>query len=256
MKKVTVMIQARTGSTRFPKKTLSLVENKPMIWHIVNRLKTVKQIEQIALITTQKENDKVFLDLAKEEKIFGFAGDENDLLDRHFQCAKLIDADPIIRVTSDCPLIDPNVVERMLEIFLSNDYDYMSNVIKPSFPDGLDVEIFTLNALNIAVKNAKLNSEREHVFPYFVNNPQKFKLFNFENNTDLSSYRWTVDYESDLEFVREIYSKMKPKNVFFMSDILKILMKYPNISKINSGISRNEGYEKSLQTDTDSLNNV
>ena len=130
----------------------------------------------------------------------------------------------------------------MLEIFLANDFDYMSNTIKPTFPDGLDVEIFTTSALSIAVQNARLDSEREHVSPYFVNNPEKFKLFNFENDADLSFNRWTVDYERDLEFIREIYSKMKPKLVFSMNDILKILMKNPDISKINEGHSRNEGW--------------
>ena len=238
------MIQVRTGSTRFPRKTLSIIEDKLMIWHIINRLKTVKKIEQIVLITTTEEDDKIFLELAEKEKILGFAGDENDLLNRHFEYAKIIDADPIIRITSDCPLVDPKIVEKMLEIFLANDFDYMSNTIKPTFPDGLDVEIFTASALSIAVQNARLDSEREHVSPYFVNNPEKFKLFNFENDADLSFNRWTVDYERDLEFIREIYSKMKPKLVFSMNDILKILMKNPDISKINEGPSRNEGWQK------------
>ena len=250
------MIQVRTGSTRFPRKTLSIIEDKLIIWHIINRLKTVKKIEQIALITTTKEDDKIFLELAEKEKIIGFAGDENDLLNRHFQCAKIIDADPIIRITSDCPLVDPKIVEKMLEIFLTNDFDYVSNIIKPSFPDGLDVEIFSIHALSIAVQNARLDSEREHVSPYFVNNPEKFKLFNFENDADLSFNRWTVDHERDLEFIREIYSKMKPKLVFSMNDILKILMKHPNISKINEGHSRNEGWQKSLQNDTKFFNDV
>ena len=165
-KKITVLIQARTGSSRLPRKVLAEIENKKLIWHVINRVKHIKSVEQIALITTTNKDDQILLDIAEENGILGFAGDEFDVLNRHFQCAKKINADPIIRITSDCPLIDPYIVEDMLTIFLKNDYDYVSNVTPPTFPDGLDTEIFSFNTLEKAVHEAKLASEREHVTPY------------------------------------------------------------------------------------------
>jgi spore coat polysaccharide biosynthesis protein SpsF (cytidylyltransferase family) len=248
-KKVTVMIQTRTGSMRLPKKSLALIEKKPMIWHVVNRVKKIKNVEQIALITTRKKIDKILLEIAKKYGIMGYAGDVNDLLNRHYQCAIKIDADPIIRITSDCPLIDPKIVEKVLKFYLDNDYDYVSNIIEPSFPDGLDVEVFSLNALKKAVKNAKLSSEREHMSPYFTKNPNKFKLYNIKNKKNLSHMRWTVDQKQDLTFVRKIYAKMKPKTIFSMKEILKIISEDPELQNINKGIKRNEGYTKSLKND-------
>src|SRR3989304_8006572 len=134
-KKITVMIQARTGSTRFPSKTLAKIENKPMMWHIINRVKKIKSVEQIALITTRKKTDKVLLKIAEKNNIFGFTGDTHDLLNRHYQCALKIDADPIIRITSDCPLTDPQLVEKILQFYLDHNYDYVTNTISPTYPD-------------------------------------------------------------------------------------------------------------------------
>mgnify|MGYP003999349241 CR=1 FL=1 len=248
-KKITVMIQARTGSTRFPKKTLAKINNKPMIWYVINRVKMIKSVEQIALITTRKKSDKILLKIAKENNIIGFSGDVHDLLSRHYECALKINADPIIRITSDCPLTDPKLVEKILKFYLNNNYDYVSNVIKPSYPDGLDIEIFSLSALKKAVKNAKLMSEREHITPYFIKNSNKFKLYNIENKKNLSHLRWTVDQIEDIKFIRKIYSKMKPKTIFSMNDILKIICNEPKLQKINQKYNRNEGYAKSLKND-------
>jgi spore coat polysaccharide biosynthesis protein SpsF (cytidylyltransferase family) len=248
-KKITVMIQARTGSTRFPRKTLAKIENKPMMWHIINRVKKIKSVEQIALITTRKKTDKVLLKIAEKNNIFGFTGDTHDLLNRHYQCALKIDADPIIRITSDCPLTDPQLVEKILQFYLDHNYDYVTNTISPTYPDGLDVEIFSFSALKRANRYATLQSEREHVFPYFTKNPKKFKLYNYENKIDLSHLRWTVDQKEDLKFVRQIYSRMKPKTIFYMKDVLKLLKKEPKLLTINKGIKRNEGFAKMLKYD-------
>ena len=248
-KKITVMIQARTGSSRLPSKVLTKIENEPMIWHVINRAKKIKSVQQITLITTRNKNDKILLKIAKDNGIIGFSGDAHDVLNRHYQCALRYDADPIIRITSDCPLIDPNVVEEILQFYLTHDYDYVSNTIIPTYPDGLDTEIFSFTALKRCVMNAKWNSEREHVTPYMKNNPEKFKIFNYENKKDLSRFRWTVDEKRDLQFVRAIYSKMKPKTIFSMQEILKIISKNPNLLKINNDIIRNEGYFKSLKND-------
>ena len=243
-KKITVMIQARTGSSRLPNKVLEKIENKPMIWHVINRVKQIKSVQQIVLITTQEKSDKVLLNIAEEEGVIGFAGNADDVLDRHFQCALNIDADPIIRITSDCPLIDPFLVEDILQFYLANDFDYVSNTIIPTYPDGLDTEIFSFSTLEKLIDHVKLPSEREHVTTSIPKNPQLFQFSNYKNEKDLSSFRWTVDRPEDLQFVREIYSRMAPKTIFSMDDILKIISNEPDLLEINKGIFRNEGHLK------------
>lgn len=238
------MIQARTGSSRLPKKVLAKIENKPMIWHVINRVKKIKSVKQIALITTKNESDKILLEIAKKNNIIGFAGDENDVLKRHYQCALKINADPIIRITGDCPLIDPALVEKILRFYLNSNYDYVSNTIIPTFPDGLDTEIFSFATLKKIIHQAKLKSEREHVTIYITKNKKLFKIFNYKNEKDLSQFRWTVDRKQDLKLVRTIYSKMKPKTIFTMDDVLKIISQNPHLLKINKGIKRNEGHTK------------
>ena len=177
----------------------------------------------------------------------------SDVLDRHYQCAKMINADPIIRITSDCPLVDPVIVEEVLQFYLKNKYDFVSNAIIPTYPDGIDVEVFSFEALEKAAKKAKKSYDREHVTTYFISHPNQFKVFSYQNEKDFSSLRWTVDRKEDLKFVRKIYSKMKPKTVFFMNDILKILRNDPKILEINKGINRNEGHQESLEKDKDFL---
>jgi spore coat polysaccharide biosynthesis protein SpsF len=244
-KKITVMIQARTGSSRLPGKVLSQIENKPMVWHVINRVKKIKSVQQIALITTKEKSDRILLEIAKENKIIGFSGKTSDVLNRHYQCAKEINADPIIRITSDCPLIDPKIVEEMIQFYLKNNYDVVSNTITPSYPDGLDIEIFSFNALKKAAKEAKKKHDREHVTTYFGSHTKKFKIYDYQNKSDLSNFRWTVDRIQDMQFVRAVYSKIKPKKVFSMNEVLQILKKYPKIIEINKGIIRNEGHSKS-----------
>ncbi len=246
-KRITLMIQARVGSNRLPGKVLKTIEGKPMIWHVINRVKKIPNIQQIVLITTEKKEDEKLEEIAKTHEILFFRGDENDVLNRHYQCAITFKAEHIIRITGDCPLIDPTIIQSILEFYLENDYDYVSNTIKPTFPDGLDVEIFSLKALKKAVKNAKLSSEREHVSPYFIKNPKKFKLHNIKNKKDLSHMRWTIDQKQDLKFVRKIYAKVRPRKIFSMQDVLKIILEEPELQKINEGIKRNEGYAKSIK---------
>ena len=248
-KKITVMIQARTGSSRLSGKVLSQIENKPMIWHVINRVKKIESVQQIALITTEKESDQVLLDIAKNEDIIGFAGDTTNVLNRHYQCALKISADPIIRITSDCPIIDPYLVEEMLQFFLTHNYDYVSNIHPATYPDGLDVEIFSFQTLEKTFLDAKLNSEKEHVTPYMEKHPELFNIFNFENNEDLSHIRLTVDQKEDLELIQNLYSVMSPKNDFGLNEINDIFSKNPELFRINSKYRRNEGYLKSLKED-------
>jgi len=249
-KKITVIIQVRTGSQRLPKKVLRKILKKPMIWYVLKRVKKIKHIEQIIIATTLEKKDDVIVQIAKENNISVFRGESSDVLNRFYNCAKQFNADPIIRITSDCPLIDPFLVEKILDFYLNHNFDYVSNTLEPTYPDGLDTEIFSFKCLENAVMNAKLKSEREHVVPYIKNHPKKFNLFNYRNEKDLSQYRWTVDEKEDLIFVRKIYNKMKPKIIFSYQDILEIISEFPDLIEINKNFKRNEGYAKSLQYDT------
>lgn len=248
-KNVTIMIQARTSSHRFPKKVLSKIENYPMIWHVINRIKTIEIVDKIVLITTTDREDKKLVRIANESNIESFVGHPTNVLKRHYDCALKFDADPIIRITGDCPLIDPNITEMIIDFFQKNNFDYVSNTIDPTYPDGLDTEVFSFKALEMAHQKAKLSSDLEHVTTFITKNPDIFKSKNYENNTDLSNLRWTIDYPKDLELIRKIYGLMKPELVFSMHDIISVLDKNPNFLNINSKIKRNEGYLKSLEND-------
>ena len=247
VKLATVIIQARMGSKRLPKKALAKIMNKPLIWYVLHRVKQARGIRQIILATTKRREDEILVDMAKKNNIIGFVGSANDVLDRYYKCALAYNADPIIRITGDCPLLDPNLITKMLQFYFKHDYDYVSNVLKPTYPDGLDVEIFSFETLEKIWKNAKLKSEREHVTSYIRNNLGEFRVFDYVNDKDLSNHRWTVDEEQDLKFVRKIYSLMYPKVYFSTKEILRVISKNPEIQTINIDIRRNEGYLKSLK---------
>lgn len=249
MPKITIIVQAHLGSSRLPKKVMRKILGKPMIWYIIQRVKRTRNIDQVIIATSDKKENQVLNKVAKACKVKIFCGSEKDVLDRYYQCAKNFNADPIIRITSDCPLIDPKIIEKMLDFYLKHDYDYVSNTIKPTFPDGLDVEIFSFDALKNAVQNAKWESEREHVTPFIKKNSKRFKLYNFENNEDLSNYRWTVDQKEDLVFIRKIYHLLKPKHVFSSKDVLRLILDNPKLLRINQKIKRDEGYTKSIKND-------
>ena len=248
--KIGIIIQARMGSTRLPGKVLSEIVGKPLIEHVVLRVKKSKYADQIIVAITNKKQDDRLVEFLKLLDVSIFRGSEEDVLDRYYQAAKKYHLDIIVRVTGDCPLIDLTVVDNTIQYFLHNDYDYVSNTVKETFPDGLDVEVFSFECLEQSYNTAHLPSEREHVTPFTRNHPEKFKIGNFKNNVDLSNLRWTVDEMDDLEFDRAIYRELYHLNPFFdMQDVLNILKKHPELEKINAGIKRNEGYLISLQKD-------
>jgi len=253
VKKIGAIIQARTGSTRLHNKVLKDVAGKSMLWHVVNRIKKSKLVDTIIIATTDLEEDKVLLKLAEKWNIDSYAGSENDVLDRYFQASIKYKLKVITRITADCPLIDPHIIDRIVEHFLSGDFDYVSNTLKPTYPDGLDTEVFSFEALKRAWKEAKHTSEREHVTPYIWKHPEKFKLGRVKYDKDLSYMRWSVDEEKDLEFVKVVYKQLykegKEGKFFYMEDVLDFLKKHPEMMNINKMITRNEGYLKSLKED-------
>lgn len=256
MKNVVAIIQARMRSTRLPGKVLMDIVGKPMLWHLVNRLRSSRLIDKIVIATTTSERDLPILRFAAENGIASFAGSEEDVLDRYYQAAKKFDADPIVRITADCPLIDPLIVDRVVGEFLKlKDYDLVRT--DETFPDGLDTGACSFRALEKAWKEARLPSEREHVGPYIKKHPELFKTKSLSYRVNLSHLRWTVDQEEDLILVREIFKRLfQEGGMFYTEDILKLLEKEPELSKINSHIIRNEGYLKSLEQDKEYLRRI
>ncbi|WP_428324965.1 cytidylyltransferase domain-containing protein [Nitrosopumilus sp.] len=249
-KKIIVMIQARTDSTRFPNKILSIIEGKPMLWHVINRIKKMKCDEIVVVTTTRKKDDDV-VKIARKSKVKCFRGKTNNVLDRFYQASIKFKAEVIVRITADCPLIDPIQSKKVVNAFLKGNYDYLSNDSK-TIPNGLDTECFSFIALKEAWIKSKLKSEKEHVTPYIWKHPKKFRIATIHNKDkkNRENMRWSVDYKNDLEFVKEVYSKLYfKKEIFSMTDILNLIKKEPNLLKINSDHKKNEGYLISLKND-------
>ena len=248
--KIGAIIQVRTGSTRFKDKVFAELEEKPLLWHVIDRIKKSKHLQEVIIATTTNEGDNAIEDFAEEYNIKLLRGSEDNVLDRFYQAAKKFEIDVIIRVTADDPFKDPKVIDKAIDIFLKEGYDYVSNTVKPTYPEGIDIEVFSFSALEKAWKEADKISEKEHVTPYIWKNPNLFKSFNFEYKEDLSNLRWTIDYKEDYQFAKEIYERLyKEGEIFYMEDILELLEREPELAKINQGIVRNEGYFKSIKKD-------
>jgi spore coat polysaccharide biosynthesis protein SpsF len=250
--RVVAIIQARMGSSRRPGKTLADISGKPLIWHVVERTRASQTVDSVVLATTTEENDQQLLKIAEEYGILGYAGSLNDVLDRFYQAACLARAEVIVRVTADDPFKDPQVIDKVVNHLLTHpELDYCSNTIEPTYPEGLDIEVFTFQALERAWNEAKLTSEREHVTPYIWKNPGKFNIHNVRHIHDLSALRWTLDYEEDLQFTREVYARLYRGQIFLMDEILALLAREPQLLEINQGKVRNAGYLLSLQQDAE-----
>jgi spore coat polysaccharide biosynthesis protein SpsF len=247
------IIQARLGSTRLPNKIIQLLDQKSTVLdYVINQTTNSKLIEKIIIATTNLVEDDVILKTVSKKNLDYFRGDSNDVLDRYYQCAKKFSLSTIVRITSDCPLVDPNIIDDSIKFFKNNSFDYVSNVHPQTFPIGIAVEVFSFESLQKAWKNAKLPSEREHVTPYLYNN-KKFNIYNLEYSTNLTSIRITIDRENDLKLVRNVVSKIKNRPIL-LSDIVKLHNEDPKMFKLNLDYDINEGYLKSLKDDERFLN--
>jgi spore coat polysaccharide biosynthesis protein SpsF len=225
------------------------IQGKPLLEHVIDRVRRARLIDRIVIATTVDEKDKPIIEFAKNRGIPYYVGSEDDVLDRFYRAAKKYKAKIIVRITPDDPFKDPEVIDKVIGYYLEHEgeLDYVSNTIKPTYPEGLDVEVFSFDALAKAWREAKKPSEREHVTPYIWNHPEIFRLANVENEEDLSHLRWTLDYEEDLRFVREVYARLYHGQVFLMKDILALLSAEPELARINQGIARNKGYLESWE---------
>jgi glutamate-1-semialdehyde 2,1-aminomutase/spore coat polysaccharide biosynthesis protein SpsF len=246
---VIAIIQARMASTRLPGKVMVDIVGRPMLWHVVNRVRMARSVDKVIVATSSEAADEVIAQFCAMHHIECFRGSETDVLDRFYQAALHFVADIVVRVTADCPLIDPYVIDKVVETFRAGTYDYVTNTLRYTYPDGLDTEVCSVSALARAWREARLPSEREHVTSY-LRSAGRFRLGNVENAPDLSPYnfRWTVDEAADLEFVRAVYRALwtNHHSLFSLEDIVQLLENKPELVRINHGIRRNEGYYKSL----------
>jgi spore coat polysaccharide biosynthesis protein SpsF (cytidylyltransferase family) len=245
--KIGIIIQARTSSSRLPSKIFKRIGKIPMLKFLIERLEKVQHIDQIIVATSKNKSDDLLVEHLKENNNINiFRGSLENVLDRFYECAKANSLDVIVRVTADDPFKDPDVINKGLGIFLRNNYDYVSNTILPTYPEGIDIEIFSFKALLDAYNNAKDNSDMLHVTPYIWKNEAKFNLYNFTNEEDNSNVRLTCDYEEDFIYLNEIYSHIKSLN-FSFNDVLDIIHTH-NI-KHKKPVIRNEGYIEDLNNE-------
>lgn len=248
--KTIALIQARMSSSRLPGKVLQDIAGQPMLWRVIRRAQQAGSVDLVAVITSIREDDDAIEGLCKGNGIPCFRGSLDDVLDRYYQAASHFQADAVVRLTADCPLLDPKIIDKVVQTFHQGGFDYVSNALECTYPDGLDTEIFRVETLARAWKEARLKSEREHVTAYIYKHPELFRLGSVKHDEDLSFLRWTVDTSRDLEFVRTIYNSFKDGE-FGMEDILKLLKEHPEVMELNSGQERNEGYQKSLREDSE-----
>ena len=242
------IIQARMGSSRLPGKALMKSDSgKPLLYYVINQLRYCSKIKNLVIATTTNQEDDEIEKFANNNSINVFRGKEKDVLDRYFQCAKKYSFSTIVRITSDCPLIDPQIVDKVIERFFSGNYDYATNTLIRTFPIGTDAEVFSFSALETAWKNAQLPSEREHVTPH-LRNKGNFKTINVENDTNISNLRLTVDRIEDFELINEILNNLSI-NPIHLENILELFSRKPELIEINKHINNNEGLDRSLKED-------
>ena len=236
------------GSSRLPGKVLMKSDNGiPLLYHVINQLRHCSKVKNLVIATTTNQEDDEIEKFADNNSVNVFRGKEKDVLDRYFQCAKKYSFSTIVRITADCPLIDPQIVDKVIEQFFSENYDFATNTLTRTFPIGTDVEVFSFSALNNAWENAQLPSEREHVTPYF-HNKENFKIINVENDKNISNLRLTVDRIEDFELIKQILNNISI-NPIHLEDVLELFSRKPELIEINKHINHNEGFNKSLEED-------
>lgn len=248
------ILQARTSSSRLPGKVLRPILGEPMLARQIERLRRSAHIAPLVVATSTEASDDPLAGLCDRLGVPCHRGSLNDVLDRFYQAAKPLQPAHLIRLTGDCPLADPAVIDACIDYHLAGDYDYTTNALQPTFPDGLDVEVFRFKCLEEAWAEATLTSEREHVTPFIHRRPERYRIGHYRQAEDLSWLRWTVDQPADFEVVERIYNALYPaKPDFGTADILAFLAAHPDIARLNIDIARNEGYLKSLAADRPAL---
>lgn len=240
------IVQARMGSTRLPGKVMMDIGGQPMLGRVIERVRQAPGIDTVLVATSTAPADQAVAEHCAATGVPCFAGSEHDVLDRFYRAAQLHGLTAIVRITADCPLLDPEVVGQVAAL-LDGGYDYAANVHPPTFPDGLDAEAFSMAALAAAWRDATLPSDREHVTPFIWRHPGRFPSRNLAAPADYSHLRWTVDDARDLAFVRTIYRRLGSRAHW--REVLQLLAESPELADLNAGTIRNEGYLRSLALD-------
>lgn len=239
--KIGAIIQARMGSTRLPEKVMKNLEGKTVLEHVIERVRQAKLIEEIIIATTIQDRDSVIEAEALRCGVKAFRGSEEDVLSRYYYAAKENNLDVIVRITSDCPLIDWQIIDKVVSKFMDSDYDIVTNAGLDTklrtFPRGLDLEVFSFNALSSAFDNATEKYQREHVSPYIYETSKK--VYVFKNSIDFSKHRWTLDTEEDWDLITQIYKRLYTGvHNFGINEIIEVIQKEPELFEINKNIDQ------------------
>ena len=243
------IIQARTGSARLPKKVIQKIDNDlTVLDYVIDQVKYSQKIEKIIVATTNLIEDDLICKYANLQKIECFRGSSEDVLDRFYQCAKKYSAKTIVRITADNPLIDPNIIDKIINEY--NKCDFITNTLERTFPYGTEVEVFSFVSLEKAWQIAKKPSDREHVTFYLWMQPERFKLFRYDYPINLSKFRFNLDYIQDYCLIRSVFEALYPQNnLFTLEDTIDWLKQNPKILKFNDMIKPNQGWNKSFSED-------
>ena len=225
-----------------------------MLAHQIDRVRRSETIGELVVATGDHGKDDAIEELCRDFGVICFRGSPDDVLNRFYQCAREYDPDHVVRLTGDCPLADPAIIDQVVRFHLDGNYDYTSNVLEPTWPDGMDLEVMRFRCLADANEEAKLTSEREHVTSFIYNNPERYDLGSVTQEDDYSAIRLTVDEAEDFEMIRRIYETLYPKDpAFGLEDVLSLLAKSPEIMNLNQQFERNEGLRRSQQMDGEFL---
>lgn len=240
--KIVTIIQTRIGSTRLPGKVMKDLCGDTVLARVVERVRRSQLAGEIIIATTTKPADEVIVRECGRLGVRCFRGDEHDVLGRYYHAASVAKADVIVRITSDCPMIDPEITDKTIKAFLDQAPDYASNRILPTYPRGLDTEVMTREALSLAWKKAKQPYQRVHVTPYLYESANQFKLVSVENDRDYSDCRWTLDTIEDLDFITAVYERMACSD-FSWRDVLALLEREPQLAELNHDVMQKALHE-------------
>jgi spore coat polysaccharide biosynthesis protein SpsF len=241
--KVVALIQARMGSTRLPGKVLKDLGGSTVLARVHARVMRAATIGEVIVATSDARGDDAIVDECRRLGAKVFRGDEHDVLDRYYRAAQFSKAEIVVRITADCPLIDPEITDKTVQAFLLQQSDYASNALQRTYPRGLDTEVMTMRALERAWSEAREPYQRSHVTPYIYQNQDRFKVLSVTGDFDYGASRWTLDTEQDLEFLTAVYSGMKSRDDFGWNDVLRFLESQPHLSAINRDVAQKPLHE-------------
>ena len=236
---IAAILQARMSSSRFPGKVLEPILGRPMICRQLERVRQSRRLDAIIVATSTDPSDDPIARTVMSENVQCFRGDLDDVLDRVYRAALSTNSDHVVRLTADCPLVDARIIDALIDMHLAEQRDYSSNFLERRYPDGIDAEIISIEALEVAWRESTERSDREHVTPYLYRHSERFNLGSLRCKRDLAALRWTVDHREDLDFVTKVFGALYPESEnFSMWDIVELLERRPELSEINSGLSQ------------------